>query len=50
MKLGDLDKSLTDLGAAQDLTPDDPWVSRMLAWTYRVMGVWWTPRRSMGVR
>jgi len=36
--VGDLDKSLTDLGAAQDLTPDDPWVSRMLAWTYREMG------------
>ena len=36
--VGDLDKSLTDLGAAQDLTPDDPWVSRILAWTYREMG------------
>jgi len=31
--VGDLDKSLADLGAAQDLTPDDPQVSRMLAWT-----------------
>jgi len=36
--VGDLNKSLADLGAAQDLTPDDPWVSRMLAWTYREMG------------
>jgi tetratricopeptide (TPR) repeat protein len=36
--VGDLEKSLADLGAAQDLTPDDPWVSRMLAWTYREMG------------
>jgi tetratricopeptide (TPR) repeat protein len=36
--VGDLDKSLADLSAAQDLTPGDPWVSRMLAWTYREMG------------
>jgi hypothetical protein len=36
--VGDLDKSLADLGAAQDLTPDDPHVSRMLAWTYRENG------------
>src|SRR5215831_6108999 len=36
--VGDLNKSLADLGAAQDLTPGDPWVSRMLAWTYRKMG------------
>jgi tetratricopeptide (TPR) repeat protein len=36
--VGDLNKSLADLGAAQDLTPDDPQVSRMLAWTYREMG------------
>src|SRR5262249_46030491 len=36
--VGDLTKSLADLGAAQDLTPGDPQVSRMLAWTYREMG------------
>jgi tetratricopeptide (TPR) repeat protein len=36
--VGDLNKSLADLGAAQDLTPDAPLVSRMLAWTYREMG------------
>jgi tetratricopeptide (TPR) repeat protein len=36
--VGDLNKSLADLGAAQDLAPDDPHVSRMLAWTYREMG------------
>ena len=36
--VGDLNKSLADLGAAQGLTPSDPQVSRMLAWTYRVMG------------
>ncbi|HEY7083764.1 MAG TPA: tetratricopeptide repeat protein [Hyphomicrobiaceae bacterium] len=36
--VGDLDKSLADLGAAQDLTPEAPLVSRMLAWTYRQMG------------
>jgi len=36
--LGDLNKSLADLGAAQDLTPGDPQASRMLAWTYREMG------------
>jgi tetratricopeptide (TPR) repeat protein len=33
--VGDLNKSLADLGAARDLAPDDPMVSRMLAWTYR---------------
>src|SRR6516164_9738918 len=31
--VGDLNKSLADLGAAQDLSPGDPLVSRMLAWT-----------------
>ena len=36
--VGDLNKSLADLGAAQDLAPGDPQVSRMLAWTYREMG------------
>src|SRR5262245_22656786 len=36
--VGDLSKSLADLGAAQGLTPGDPQVSRMLAWTYREMG------------
>jgi tetratricopeptide (TPR) repeat protein len=36
--VGDLNKSLADPGAAQDLTPGDPLVSRMLAWTYREMG------------
>ena len=36
--VGDLNKSLADLGAAQDLSPGDPLVSRMLAWTYRGMG------------
>jgi tetratricopeptide (TPR) repeat protein len=36
--VGDLNKSLADLGAAQDLTPGDPQVSRMLAWTYRGIG------------
>lgn len=36
--VGDLDRSLADLGAAQDLTPDNPQVLRMLAWTYREMG------------
>jgi tetratricopeptide (TPR) repeat protein len=36
--VGDLNKSLADLGAARDLAPDDPQVSRMLAWTYREMG------------
>lgn len=34
----DFDKSLADLGAAKDLAPSDPQVSRMLAWTYREMG------------
>ena len=36
--VGDLNKSLADLGAAQDLSPGDPLVSRMLAWTYPGMG------------
>jgi Flp pilus assembly protein TadD len=36
--VGDLNKSLADLSAAQDLTPGDPLVSRMLAWTFREMG------------
>jgi tetratricopeptide (TPR) repeat protein len=36
--VGELNKSLADLGAARDLAPDDPQVSRMLAWTYREMG------------
>ena len=35
---GDLNKSLADLGAARDLSPGDPLVSRMFAWTYRGMG------------
>jgi len=33
----DLDRSVADLRAALDLTPEAPWVSRMLAWTYREM-------------
>jgi tetratricopeptide (TPR) repeat protein len=36
--VGDLNKTLADLGEAQDITPGDPQVSRMLAWTYREMG------------
>jgi tetratricopeptide (TPR) repeat protein len=36
--VGDFNKSLEDLRTAQDLSPDDPQVSRMLAWTYREMG------------
>jgi tetratricopeptide (TPR) repeat protein len=36
--VGDLNKSLADLGAARDLSPRDPQASRMLAWTYREMG------------
>jgi tetratricopeptide (TPR) repeat protein len=36
--VGDFNKSLADLRAAQDLTPSDASVSRMLSWTYRGMG------------
>jgi tetratricopeptide (TPR) repeat protein len=36
--IGDLNKSLADLGAARDLSPRDPQASRMLAWTHREMG------------
>ncbi|MET0651830.1 MAG: tetratricopeptide repeat protein [Hyphomicrobiaceae bacterium] len=35
--VGDHHKSLADLSAARDLAPNDPRVSRMLAWTYREM-------------
>jgi lipoprotein NlpI len=45
-----LDKSLADLRAAQDLTPGDPSVSRMLGWTLREMGHLAESERSSGVR